>query len=66
MTKEVKVTDSFLGLKEEVKGCQSLETVTDCETKSYLESLRQNCGCIPFSLGENKMVETGKVKETNK
>ena len=50
---EIKVTESFLGLKEEVRGCQNLETFEDCTTRNFLESLRKKCDCIPFALGAN-------------
>ena len=40
--KEVSVTQSFLGLKEEDKKCQNLESQEDCSTKRYLQSIRSD------------------------
>ena len=40
--KEVSVTQSFLGLKEEDKKCQNLESLEDCSTRSYLQSIRSD------------------------
>ena len=68
--KEVSVTESFLGLKEEDKKCQNLESLEDCSTKRYLQSLRSDqtsikehslifcrrAGCRPFSLGYDENI----------
>ena len=40
--KEISVTQSFLGLKEEDKKCQNLESLEDCSTKGYLQSIRSD------------------------
>ena len=48
--KEFKVTEDFLGLDEEKKGCQSQETVEDCRTNKYFAATTSKCGCVPFSL----------------
>ena len=49
--KEIKVSESFLGLSNEVKRCQTKETYNDCTTKKYLEKLLENCKCYPLNLG---------------
>ena len=49
--KQVKVTDDFLGLEKEVIQCQNHETYEDCRTKHYIDSLLENCQCLPFSVG---------------
>ena len=38
--KSVSVTQSFLSLKPEDKKCQNLESLEECSTKSYLQSIR--------------------------
>ena len=48
--KEVKVTDSFMGLDEVVRGCQNQEHYIDCTTKTFIEDMRQQCGCLPLSI----------------
>ena len=47
--KEMKGTDSFLALPDETKACQ-IETLEVCQTRKYLEKVRSECGCIPWSL----------------
>ena len=54
--KEVSVTQSFLGLKEEDKKCQNLESLEDCSTKSYVQSIRSDqisWNINRFSVGES-------------
>ena len=48
--KEIKVTDSFLGLDEDVRGCQIDEALGNCVTRHYIDSLLKQCGCIPFNI----------------
>ena len=49
--KEIIVTDSFFGLKKDARNCQNIETFDDCITRKYIEKMKQECGCIPLSLG---------------
>ena len=48
--KEITVKDSFMGLDRETKNCQDVEAYDECKTKSYVENLRQECGCLPLAL----------------
>ena len=48
--KEIKVTNSFLGLSEDVRGCQNEKPLDDCITEYFIDNLLNNCGCIPFNL----------------
>ena len=48
--KEIKVTNSFLGLSEDVRGCQNEKPRDDCITEHFIDNLLNNCGCIPFNL----------------
>ena len=50
VVKEVKVTDSFLTLPEDDKQCQDEYTWLDCRTNKYLNSLLENCKCLPLNL----------------
>ena len=54
--KEIKVTDSYLGLAQDVKGCQIREELEDCESRAYKETYLNQCGCIPFSIWISKNV----------
>ena len=55
---ELEVTDSYLGLEQDVKGCQSEEPYLNCTTKHYIENILVGCGCLPFNIrqGESKQV----------
>ena len=48
--KEIKFTDSFLGLDRDTRKCQNIESYNDCKSRIHLENLRQDCGCLPLSL----------------
>ena len=48
--KEIKVTDSFLGLDENVRECQNIEPLQNCTTRQYIKTLVDKCGCLPFSM----------------
>ena len=44
------VTESFLGLDQDVRGCQNEEHYDECTTRQYIENMRENCGCLPLSI----------------
>ena len=48
--KEIVVTESFMGLNRETKNCQNVEAYDKCKTQSYIQDLRQECGCLPLAL----------------
>ena len=48
--KEEEVTLSFLGLDQDVRGCQNDEHYDECTTRHYIETMREQCGCLPLSL----------------
>ena len=48
--KEVKVTDDFLTLDRSTIGCQNDESIDDCKTKEYIDSLIKQCKCLPYSM----------------
>ena len=48
--KELKVTESFLGLDEKVKDCQDNEAIQNCTTRQYLHSILEKCGCLPINM----------------
>ena len=48
--KEVKVTDDFLTLARETIGCQNDESIHDCNTEEYMDSLKKQCTCFPYSI----------------
>ena len=48
--KEIVVTDSYLGLDKYIRGCQNEEPLENCTTRSYIENLVRNCGCLPLTI----------------
>ena len=60
--KEIKVTDSYLGLSMEDKGCQNEVAVEDCTTNMYIDTLLEQCGCLPLRIVNLKDVNTTFLK----
>ena len=52
--KEIKVTESYLGLDIKYRDCQSEEAIEECTTKHYIENLLRKCGCVPFQITVSK------------
>ena len=48
--KETMVTESYLGLDQDVTGCQNQESIDSCKTRRHLETLLETCGCLPFNI----------------
>ena len=46
-----------MGLDRETKNCQNVKDYDDCKTKSYVENLRQECGCLPLALRLSEKVK---------
>ena len=46
---EEKVTESFLGMDQSVRGCQNEEHYDECTTRQYIEKMKEKCGCLPLS-----------------
>ena len=47
---ETVVTDSYLGMDQNIRECQNKEPALDCSTRHYINNLVQKCGCLPFDL----------------
>jgi len=45
--KEISVTDSFLSLDKDIRGCQE-ESYDKCTTRKYMNTLMNKCQCLPF------------------
>ena len=63
--KEVKVTDSFMGLDANVRGCQNEEHYVECTTNNYIQDMRQQCGCLPLSIRAIHFQVNGKSTQTS-
>ena len=48
--KEIKVTESFLGLDKDTRKCQNEEPILNCTSRHYTESILKKCGCIPANM----------------
>ena len=48
--KEIKVTESFVGLDQEVTKCQSKESFDNCTTRTYMEVMMAQCRCLPLNV----------------
>ena len=57
--KEIEVTDSYLGLDQDVKECQNEEPLQNCTTRQYIDTIFGNCGCLPVN------IMSGKVRSIN-
>ena len=47
---EVKATDSYLGLGQDVRECQNEEPYYNCTTRQYIDTFLAQCGCLPLSI----------------
>ena len=48
--KEIKVTESYLGLDSVVTGCQTKESFDNCTTRMYRQTFIDQCKCLPFDI----------------
>ena len=48
--KEIRVTESYLGLEKEKRGCQNLEPIDNCTTRQYHDTIIGECGCLPLNI----------------
>ena len=48
--KEVKATESYLGLDLSIRGCQNEEPHDNCTTRQYRNTILGQCGCLPFNM----------------
>ena len=47
--KQIKGSTAFMNLADSVKGCQN-EQYEECQTRNYLKKVKEQCGCLPWSL----------------
>ena len=48
--KEIKVTDSYMGLDQNIRSCQNNEPLENCTTRYYIDTLLEDCGCLPLNI----------------
>ena len=61
--KEIKVTESYLGLDENITGCHNEESFM-CTTKEYVDTTLKNCGCLPLNMRLSDKVELLAIKHS--
>ena len=54
--KEISVTDSFMSMDKDVRGCQK-ESYDECTTRKYINALMNKCQCLPFQFKLNEKVK---------
>ena len=54
--KNIVVTESYLGLNEDIRRCQNEEAFEVCTTKLYKSALMSKFNCLPFNINENNEV----------
>ena len=53
---EIQVTDSYLGLDQDLRKCQNEEPFYNCTTRTYIDTIFEECGCFPFHMKVSKKV----------
>ena len=48
--KEIKATDSYVGLGKDVTECQNEESSFSCSTRQTIDAFQNECGCLPFAI----------------
>ena len=48
--KDIEVTDSYLGMDQEIRGCQDSEPYYNCTTREYINRIKEKCGCLPLNM----------------
>ena len=62
--KEIKATDSYLGLDKDVRKCQNDEPLFNCTTRKFIEDILTECNCLPSNLRISKKVREIKTRIT--
>ena len=47
---EIKVTESYLSLDQNVRECQNEEPFYNCTTRKYFDTILRECGCLPLHI----------------
>ena len=53
--KESIATDSYLGLDQNIRKCQNEESLYNCTTRKYIDTLLDQCGCLPLNIKIDKV-----------
>ena len=58
--KEISVTDDFLTLDKSIIKCQNEESLQDCKTRKYIDTMVEQCNCLPFAIRNDNEVSLHK------
>ena len=50
------MTESYLGMDENIRECQNDESFFNCTTKYYINTILEQCRCLPMSIRLSKKV----------
>ena len=48
--REIKVSESYLGLDQDVRKCQNKEPYNNCTTRQYHNTILGECGWLPLNM----------------
>ena len=51
--KEISITEDFLTLDKTIIKCQNEESLQDCKTRKYIDTMVEQCNCLPFGIRNN-------------
>ena len=54
--KEISVTEDFLTLDKTIIKCQNEESLQDCKTRKYINTMVDQCKCLPFAIRNDNEV----------
>ena len=58
---EIKVSNSFLGISEDDRGCLNDEKHKNCTTRYFVETALKLCHCLPFQIRTTDNVKPFKI-----
>ena len=54
---EIKATEPYLGLDQNIRECQNEEPYYNCTTRNYINNILSQCECLPLSIGVSNINE---------
>ena len=48
--REIKATESYLGMDQNIRECQNIEPFYNCTTRHYMDDLLRECKCLPLNI----------------
>ena len=54
---EIKATEPYLGLDQNIRECQNEEPYYNCTTRNYINNILRQCECLPLNIGVSNINE---------